>query len=626
MLNTLARKLVALSIVIGLFLLFGGDRLPIGAENKINQAVPVSDKILDAKKAAIDELPKGQRKAFDIEWGRRITLRALTCAKGYSPPWYTAQSAIRERLTDVACFHEHDTELAKWVGYQRIGITLAKPALKPIPVAIPKVIVGENGIRVTAFASNAGIAVFESANGVLQLVDLNSGQVLRRDKVPEGTLGRLSPNGRILTIGDPSYSHVQFFSTETGEEIGRVPKTREWQIHWVGNDRAIYTRATDRRGVLVDFTSGQETELPVGEVSGVFSVPDQEHQYILGTFRGAAKIEFSRKDGERLVNVIDEWKSDGNLWSINLTAQTSDGELIVNSEQAGISFLNIRTLGFEKVDFGPGANIQKLLVTEDPDKIILRTNAVDSHQNASPKMRDYVYSISGKAIIPLLSPIPEGAIYIRSLKRLMAVSGDRIEAYQPVVSSEMPLSMQQVASERRIVQTERKLAEADRLAGIVPNGGYATAPVQSPPIRPPVPPPLANLVVDARIEAVGVYQGPRQQGKAGESPKVASIEVRVRRSDKPIVLVLASYEEVRWMITSEPGARIHAVLLSGYKQSTVSGGGSARVVSLGQKYAYQMGTGEYHGLDEDVFRMTGRRIAIFQGSYEGKSFSMGGPL
>ena len=83
---------------------------------------------------------------------------------------------------------------------------------------------------------------------------------------------------------------------------------------------------------------------------------------------------------------------------------------------------------------------------------------------------------------------------------------------------------------------------------------------------------------------------------------------------------------MRWMLISEPGARLSAVLLSGYHQSSVVGAGSSRIVNLGQKYAYTSNSNEYKTLDEDVMRMTGRRIQMMQGRYEGSAFSVGGPL
>lgn len=135
--------------------------------------------------------------------------------------------------------------------------------------------------------------------------------------------------------------------------------------------------------------------------------------------------------------------------------------------------------------------------------------------------------------------------------------------------------------------------------------------------------PLADLAKDAQVEAIGVYQSANASKRSGES-RTGQIEVHIRRSSKPVVLVLSSYEPVRWNLVSEPGARISAVLLSGYYQSQVVGAGTTRVITLGRSFAYQTGTTQYMALENDVARLIGKRINLFQGRYDGSSFSVGG--
>jgi hypothetical protein len=64
------------------------------------------------------------------------------------------------------------------------------------------------------------------------------------------------------------------------------------------------------------------------------------------------------------------------------------------------------------------------------------------------------------------------------------------------------------------------------------------------------------------------------------------------------------------------------MLTSGYKDQYVSGAAGARVVTIGQTYAYQrQGAGE---LEREVYRVTGKPISLFQGKYEGRYFTVGG--
>lgn len=44
----------------------------------------------------------------------------------------------------------------------------------------------------------------------------------------------------------------------------------------------------------------------------------------------------------------------------------------------------------------------------------------------------------------------------------------------------------------------------------------------------------------------------------------------------------------------------------------------------GSTYAYKIGTKEYNTLNQETTRWTGKSIDVFQGRYEGSSFSVGG--
>ena len=120
-----------------------------------------------------------------------------------------------------------------------------------------------------------------------------------------------------------------------------------------------------------------------------------------------------------------------------------------------------------------------------------------------------------------------------------------------------------------------------------------------------------------------MYEGYSEPSGRSHDRNGRSVEVRVGRTSSPIILVLSSYEPVRWRVVSESGARVAAVLLSSHHASKVDGAGSARVVNLGGQYAYKQGTPQYGMLDGEVYRYTGKRIDFFQGRYQGKEFSVG---
>jgi hypothetical protein len=147
----------------------------------------------------------------------------------------------------------------------------------------------------------------------------------------------------------------------------------------------------------------------------------------------------------------------------------------------------------------------------------------------------------------------------------------------------------------------------------------ANAPGGGPPAKAQIP----NLAPDAQIEAIGVYQsGKRERNK--EARSAGNVVVRVRRTTRPLVLVLSSYEPVLWVLMPEPGAKLSAVIVSGVHESKVFGHGNARVVVAGRHYAYKADGNEYAALNRDVKRLAGRSIDLFQGQYEATMFAVGG--
>jgi hypothetical protein len=127
----------------------------------------------------------------------------------------------------------------------------------------------------------------------------------------------------------------------------------------------------------------------------------------------------------------------------------------------------------------------------------------------------------------------------------------------------------------------------------------------------------------AQVEAVCVYEAVAVRAPA--MPESAEpVNVVVRKTPRPVVLVLSSHQTVRWEITLAPGAALKAVLLSGYGESTVAGAGSAPVSSIGGFYAFKRGSAEFKHLEKEVRRCTGRNIEGFQSEYACRRFEIGG--
>jgi len=134
---------------------------------------------------------------------------------------------------------------------------------------------------------------------------------------------------------------------------------------------------------------------------------------------------------------------------------------------------------------------------------------------------------------------------------------------------------------------------------------------------------LSRLARSAQVEAVSVYEAVAM--RAPSMPhQHGPVRVILRRTPRPVVLVLSSHQTVEWQIEAAAGVELTAVLLSGYGESTVAGAGAAPVASIGGFYAFKRGSAEFRHLEDEVLRCTGRNIENFQSVYAGHSFEIGG--
>jgi hypothetical protein len=135
---------------------------------------------------------------------------------------------------------------------------------------------------------------------------------------------------------------------------------------------------------------------------------------------------------------------------------------------------------------------------------------------------------------------------------------------------------------------------------------------------------LRPRISDAvQVDAVCVYEAVALR-TPGTRQSHEPVNVLVRPSPRPVVLVLSSHQSVRWQIAVAPQAALSAVLLSGYGNSTVAGADRALVTSIGGFYAFKRGSAEFKHLESEVRRCTGRNIGRFQSAYAADHFEVGG--
>jgi hypothetical protein len=132
---------------------------------------------------------------------------------------------------------------------------------------------------------------------------------------------------------------------------------------------------------------------------------------------------------------------------------------------------------------------------------------------------------------------------------------------------------------------------------------------------------LARNTRESQGDAVCVYEAVAMRAPRGPRAR-RLVKVVLRPTIRPVVLVLSSYQAVHWEIAVAEGARLRAVLLSGYGESTVGGAGDVLVTSIGGFYAFEPGTAEFKHLESEVMRCTGRHVDTFQSEYVGQTFEI----
>lgn len=588
-----------------------GNVFLFATEDKINAAFPISEAARNGKAAVLDLATGAQRKEIEAQLNTRLKLRALSCSKEYLPSWYSSSEEIRKNLDGQSCFAEADNEIARWLGIRRVGLILAKPARKPIPKIAPRFVVADGYIQNARFAASAGIALLETQQAI-EIVDFESMKPMFRETKGSTTLGSLSPNGRLFTTGEGDRLKIR--DTESGTVIAEIPSVRAFEFYWLDERTALYNKSNSGKAFFIDFQTGKEipVEAIIGGVQRAVRVPGVENQYVLFSYRGVTKIELFRDKAEPEVKLLAEKPISGIAWTSNTSDATADGTHYFSANRQ-LTLVSLESLEIETIPFEP-FYLQTGSATPDSDKIIF-TGFMQPHQGESP--RDFIYSISNRTLMPI-DPSKVNSqryLYVASLRSQAVITDNKIALVGDLPTLDtIPLSnfiadTLEVANQRKLDAFNRQQAPTAsplefRQSGIVG--------------------PIANLARDAQIEAVGVYQGGAGESRTNDGRKMGYVEVRLRRSAKPVVLVLSSYEPVRWMLIPESGARLAAVLVSGYYPSQVVGAGAARIVMTGSVYAYKLGSPEYNVLNLEIVKWTGKSIDIFQGRYEGSAFSVGG--
>lgn len=581
------------------------DRLA-DAQARVNRALPPSVEVtaLGAAVAEAADAVPGRRARIEAEMADFRKRRALECAKGLVPSWRDSTAELRAQLNDVTCFAAQDADMLVWLRRMQVGTQLLLPA-EPLD-ATPRTtsLVLDERVEGVRLPQRGPIAMLVHPRG-WSLVDLRTGSRIRSGQDASGVLSphrpSLSANGQVAYMvteqGQLRLEDVK--SARLLEDLGASGVT---YFSWVGETLAIINSAKPGRSLLVDYKTGRHAELPrddFGFYGGALPTPAAGEFMLVG------------RQHLRLVRI----DSTDTALAITALRDVSLQDVGVNPAASAISSDGRRFLAvlgqMALIDLGSGESTSVGLWPgfvfsawphAEPHKFFLRTTG------EGQSLATFVFDAVDQTVARV-SDAGDGRMtwqYWPAMKKYVNSSGTALRIVDAPPPTEAAEPLAELFARRLQAENERKLA------AVAPQGAPNAFRA-----------PTVALPVGARVLGVGAYESKTGSHGFGRPRVAGPIDVTVMRTSYPVVLVLTSYEPVNWRIQLAPGARLGAVLLFGYYESSVVGHGDAKVHRGGRFYAYQRPSGEFDRLNREVISLTGQEINGFQGAYSTATFSVG---
>lgn len=521
----------------------------------------------------------------------RMLLPASQCARGPAGAPRIEDKDVRE-LIESACAARGDGDPSLW----RLAVLATAPAVRQLPSPPPRDLTVGEVFQQVRFSAASGIVLLLGPR--YRFVDLLTGEEAFFENNSFGGVGPISDNGRLyFHTGRDQMTWVR--STVTGERLYQLPDARDAsEASWLGSDAVLYnTRSSSAR--ILDLEWGTDFEVMKGEgpVRGVPAPVSRlggREYMILGPSRILQIGLPATKRG--MLQTPTDWTIPRRTWSGDARALTLDGRYFVDSGRH-LTVFDFQKNEKEEFSFAPFV-FQRALPGLAPEELFLQLYPYSGGQS-----RLFVFHMKEKTLAEVDSKaVPVAGLEMaRPYGQLAAIKGNALVFYPSIpVGERLPFETV-VANLEKAQKAAAPKAMPERPLGVAAMPG-----------------PLAELAKSASIEAIGV----NSSGVDATGRYNGIIRVDVRRSSRPLILVLTAFSSTRWQLMLDPGAEVAAVLTSGYEPQTVVGAGNARILNLGETFVYERD--KLQELERSVFEVTGRRIDLFQGRYTGNRFVVGG--
>lgn len=647
---------------------------------QVNAAIPLSSRAQAALTEARHRVrDKAVLAGIESQLRLKMQLRALTCIQSLGIGAGLSSQQLHDRYGGDPCFAKQDDDIAGWLGIRTVGYVLTLPALRPLPAAAPQSITDSVApIKHVFFAAQAGVALVESQKDT-EVIDLARGTPISSQFSPGGPLAAISPNGRVYIAHDySSPGRLRFYDSEDGALLAD-PSWYEYAgicgYPWLDQQTTLTMDLGAQSPSIYDLGSG--AIVLSDELSRLFCVtplPGAGAMFV--GFGASGIIEFKLAhgpDGKLHAEVTQSKQLKPKLVASDNTGLLPGGRQYVNVSDKQLAITDLSDLGTELVDFGRNFEVQQVMPTPDPDKIIVGGTRYNATWVSGPTKREwqfYAYTLKEQtlsllAVEPDLLGVqvgtefyydsPQNTLYVMkdagrdaTLTRVDTLSGDTpvplatflAETNQPG-SSQQPHRRPDLnsLSPGTMAVTMQNGRMNKVYTGAYPQPG-STSPTPSDVTTLPagtvamttvggeitgtstqsVPGNISQLAQNADVEGIGIVDSGMTDSGSLDTPAVASsnpseakvVHVTIRGRRNPLVLVLSSRSVVQWQLDVASGAHLAAVLISGANGSSVQGEGDVPVSVIGSAYSYAMGSPGYPELQNEVFSTTGKRMKLIQ--------------
>lgn len=583
---------------------------------KVNAAYPVSTetRVAFAELEAMLNADAAEQAKVRGEFDARLALRGKTCAEGRPIGRFDSIAKVRSSGLDPTCLVRQEAAISDWLGMRRLGPRLALPALSPFKALGSARAMSGVGMARTlsmATASQAGIAVLVHITGDYTVIEIPSGKKVSTipnltDVVTDVSV---SPNGRVVAF-EVGGRLIAFFDARTGSRIWQTTLINGFKAWLPQLSAALVNRRDDQALMLLDMRRGELVEHPLAMRNRLWALPHKESpsQVLIGAGDEIALVEQRRTAEGIQASLVKEIRLTGKAVHLGAPTPMKDGRLLVYSVDHDIAWVDLEAE--EEGLWSTESYVSNAFAKLSESTLLLETLWNDPRM---PGQR-HMFNVDDATIAEVkqeggetgyLQALGGRTGYVRVANAFWL--GDAVTTGPPRA---LDAAVTEMGLQKQLLKAKEQVAALG--ADSAQSRGGATSPAA---LLPDVPP-------DARLHVVGAYEGGAATGVMVDGHKQKEISVSIRTVGQPLVLVLSSYEPVRWSFT-QGGGQISAILLSGYHQSSVIGAGSTRVIRIGNEYAYLAGSPEHQKLKNSISSYVTLPIRSFQGSYTASSFAVG---